>query len=47
LRHALGITVCFLGEVTSAQAHFEQGLVLYDTQEHRMLAFRYGLALKV
>jgi predicted ATPase len=45
--HALGATVCFLGEVVLARAHFEQGLALYNPQEHRALAFRYGLDLKV
>ena len=45
--HALGITVYFLGEVTLARAHLEQGLALYVPQEHRTLAFRYGIDLGV
>jgi len=45
--YALGITVCFLGEVTLARTHLEQGLTLYAPQEHRHLAFRYGLDLGV
>jgi len=45
--HALGGSVCFQGELSSAQAHLEQGLTLYNPQEHRALAFRYGLDLKV
>ncbi|MGH7962841.1 MAG: ATP-binding protein, partial [Candidatus Binatia bacterium] len=31
---ALGHTFAFLGELTSAQAHLEQGLTLYDPQYH-------------
>jgi TOMM system kinase/cyclase fusion protein len=45
--HALGITVYFLGEVTRARAHLEQGMALYDRQRHHYLAFRYGLDLGV
>jgi predicted ATPase len=45
--HALGGTVCFQGELSSARAHLEQGLALYNPQEHRAMAFRYGLDLKV
>jgi len=33
--------------VTLGRAHLEQGLALYDPQEHRALAFRYGLDLGV
>jgi predicted ATPase len=45
--HAVGGTACFLGEVTLARAHLEQGLALYNSQEHRALAFRYGIDLGV
>ncbi len=45
--HALGITVYFLGEVTLARAHLEQGMALYDLQQHQHLAFRYGMDLGV
>jgi predicted ATPase len=45
--HALGGSVGFQGELSSARAHLEQGLTLYNPQEHRALAFRYGLDLKV
>jgi predicted ATPase len=45
--HAVGGTACFLGEVTLARAHLEQGLALYNSQEHRALAFRYGMDLGV
>src|SRR5262249_21139104 len=44
---ALGATAYFLGEETAARAHLEQGLALYDPQQHRTLAFRYGLDLGV
>jgi predicted ATPase/class 3 adenylate cyclase len=39
---ALGVTLLWLGELVPAQAHLEQGITLYDSQEHRSLAFRYG-----
>jgi predicted ATPase len=31
-----------LGELTEAHAHLEQGIALYDPQQHRPLAFRHG-----
>lgn len=40
--HWLGATLFYLGELASAQAHLEQSLALYDYQQHRSLAFRYG-----
>jgi predicted ATPase len=30
------------GELTEARAHLEQGMALYDSQQHRSLAFRHG-----
>jgi TOMM system kinase/cyclase fusion protein len=45
--HALGSTVYYLGEVSSGRVHLEQGLTLYNPQEHRPLAVRYGLDLGV
>jgi predicted ATPase len=30
------------GELTEARAHLEQGIALYDSQQHRSLAFRHG-----
>jgi len=32
----------FLGELAPARGHLEQGIALYDPQQHRSLAFRYG-----
>jgi class 3 adenylate cyclase/predicted ATPase len=40
--NALGATLFFLGEFVAAQEHQEQGIVLYDPQHHRSLAFLYG-----
>ena len=37
-----GSTLNYLGEFAAAQAHFEQGIALYDPQQHRAHAFRYG-----
>jgi predicted ATPase len=39
---ALGILLWSLGELTEARTHLEQGIALYDPQQHRSLAFRYG-----
>jgi predicted ATPase/class 3 adenylate cyclase len=43
----LGASCYHLGEVAAARPHLEQGLALYDPQEHRPLAFRYGMDLEV
>ena len=39
---ALGASSFALGEVTSARAHLERSIALYDPHEHRSLAFLYG-----
>ena len=39
---ALGGLLNYLGEFAAAQAHYEQGITLYDSQQHRAHAFRYG-----
>jgi TOMM system kinase/cyclase fusion protein len=38
----LGESLYVRGELVPAQHHFEQGIVLYDPQQHRSLAFLYG-----
>ena len=40
--YILGTTLFHLGELALAQNHLEQGIALYDLQQHRFLAFRYG-----
>src|SRR5262249_43270 len=37
--YALGITLLRVGELTPAREHFEQGIALYDPQQHRSPAF--------
>jgi predicted ATPase len=39
---ALGYTLHFLGEFIPAREHWEQGVALYDPQQHRALAVLYG-----
>ena len=39
---ALGNTLFWLGEFAPARVHLEQGIALYDPQQHRSLAFLYG-----
>jgi predicted ATPase len=39
---ALGQTLFYLGEFAAARAHLEQGVSLYDPQQHRAQAFLYG-----
>src|SRR5262249_4951942 len=40
--YALGNTLNYLGEFAATQAHFAQGIALYDPQRHRSHAVRYG-----
>jgi predicted ATPase len=39
---AVGSTLYFQGELASARTHLEQALILYNPQQHRSHAFRYG-----
>jgi predicted ATPase len=39
---AWGTTMFWLGAGASAHRHFAQGVALYDAQQHRSSAFRYG-----
>jgi len=39
---ALGVSLFFVGELAPAREHLEQGFALYDPQQHRFLALRYG-----
>jgi predicted ATPase len=40
----VGQTLFFLGEVSAAQHHFEQGIACYDPKHHHVQAFLYGVA---
>jgi predicted ATPase len=40
--YALGLTLNYLGELAAAQTHLAQGIALYDPQQHRTHAVRYG-----
>jgi class 3 adenylate cyclase/predicted ATPase len=40
--HALSPTTLWLGEPVAARRHGEQGMGLYDREQHRSLAFLYG-----
>jgi predicted ATPase len=40
--YALGNTLNYLGEFAATQAHFAQGIALYDPQQHRSHVIRYG-----
>jgi predicted ATPase len=42
---ALGITSLWQGELLLAREHLEQGMALYDPQQHRSLAFVYGTGI--
>jgi len=39
---AMGQTMFWLGDLAPARAHLEQGIALYDPQQHRSHAFVYG-----
>ena len=38
----LGTCLYFIGELAPARAHVEQGIALYDPEQHRSHAFQYG-----
>src|SRR5262249_27564947 len=38
----LGLSLLYLGDLAAARKHFEQGIALYDPQQHSALAFLYG-----
>jgi predicted ATPase len=40
--HALGQALYFLGELVPAREHLEQGIAVYDSQQHRSLVALYG-----
>jgi predicted ATPase len=40
---AMGQTLFWRGEFASARAHLEQAIARYDPQQHRSLAFTYGM----
>src|SRR5262249_34119875 len=40
---ALGVPLFYLGELALSRFHLEQGSALYDLQQYRSSAFRYGL----
>ena len=40
---ALAVTLCWHGECALAHEHVEQGLALYDAQQHRVDSFLYGI----
>jgi TOMM system kinase/cyclase fusion protein len=44
---ALSGVLFHLGELTLGRTHVEQGMALYDAQQHHALAFRYGIDLGV
>jgi TOMM system kinase/cyclase fusion protein len=39
---AMGQTMLWLGELGAARTYLEQGIAIYDPQQHHSLAFRYG-----
>ena len=42
---ALGRTLFWLGELTSARTHLEQAIALYDPQQHPSPHLLYGMTL--
>jgi class 3 adenylate cyclase/predicted ATPase len=38
----LGVCLYFIGELAPARAHLQQGIALYDPDQHRSHAFQYG-----
>jgi predicted ATPase len=44
---SVGVTLFYIGEFTSAREHLEQGIALYDSQQHHSYTFLYGFNPKV
>jgi class 3 adenylate cyclase/predicted ATPase len=40
--YTLALTLFYFGEIVSSREHAEQGIALYDPQQHRFLTFRSG-----
>jgi TOMM system kinase/cyclase fusion protein len=45
--NAMAVALLHLGELSAAQAHLQQGIALYDPQQHRALILRLGIDLGV
>jgi TOMM system kinase/cyclase fusion protein len=45
--HMLGNTLLWMGEFVSSRTHLEQGITLYDPQQHHSQIALYGVDLKV
>jgi predicted ATPase len=45
--YGVGGPLYYLGALTAARAHLEQGIALYEREHHRRLAFQYGADLGV
>jgi predicted ATPase len=43
----MGTSLLSTGEFTEARAHFDKGIALYDPTEHRTLATRFGVDVRV
>jgi TOMM system kinase/cyclase fusion protein len=45
--NAMAVALLHLGELSAAQAHLQQGIALYNPQQHRALILRLGIDLGV
>ena len=43
----MGISLMFTGDIAEGRAHYDQALALYDPAEHRPLATRFGIDVRV
>jgi class 3 adenylate cyclase/predicted ATPase len=43
----MGVALVFSGEIADARAHLDRGMVLYDPAEHRPLATRFAIDVRV
>ena len=43
----MGISLAFTGKIAQGQAHLNQAIALYDAAEHRPLATRFGIDVRV
>jgi predicted ATPase len=43
----MGVSLLFSGDIAEARAHLDRGIVLYDPAEHRALATRFAIDVRV
>ena len=45
--HVMGISLAATGDLVHGLTHFDRGVALYDPEQHRLLATRFGADVRV